>query len=278
MKLLTATATAALALTATACSAGGSYKPVARLDCPETEDGLKRVSQAADGKTCAYVSTDGAQITLKLIPVSGGVDATLQSVESALRADLAKGAPATAPAAGSDANAEAAAASGAGTASSATDAAAAIAQAEADARAVPTQEGAAEQAADGAWEDDWDSQGRGGEHTEVDLPGVHITAKDESAKVRIGPLHIDANEGGREIGMQRDVRLKGEALSRQKRGVRATFVLAGDDLPGGYKFAGYEAGGPRTGPLAVAVVKGQSGDHDEIYDAVKKLVRRNGGV
>lgn len=275
MKLLTATATAALALTASACSAGGSYKPVARLDCPETEDGLKRVSQAADGKTCAYVSTDGAQITLKLIPVSGGVDATLQSVEHALRADLAKGAAAAAPAAGADA--EAAAAAG-GTGSSATDAAATIAQAEADARAVPAREAAAEQPAEGAWENDWDSQGRGGEHTEVDLPGVHITAKDESAKVRIGPLHIDANDAGAEISMQRDVRLKGEALSRQKRGVRATFVLAGDDLPGGYKFAGYEAGGPRTGPLAVAVVKGQSGDHDEIYDAVKKLVRRNGGV
>lgn len=274
MRLLTATATAALALTATACSAGGSYKPVARLDCPETEDGLKRISQAADGKTCAYVATDGAQITLKLIPVSGGVDATLQSVESALRADLAKGAPATAPAAG----AEETAAADAGSGSSATDAAAVIAQAEADARAVPTSEAAAEESADGAWEDDWDSQGRGGEHTEVDLPGVHITAKDESAKVRIGPLHIDANDAGAEIRMQRDVRLKGEALSRQKRGVRATFVLAGDDLPGGYKFAGYEAGGPRTGPLAVAVVKGQSGDHDEIYDAVKKLVRRNGGV
>jgi hypothetical protein len=116
------------------------------------------------------------------------------------------------------------------------------------------------------------------DHARVDLPGVHVDARDDSANIRVGPIHIDADGEGAEIRMRRDVRLRGEALSREKRGVRATLILTGDELPSGYAFAGYEAGGPKSGPLAVATVKGKSGDHDDLYDAVKQLVRRNGGV
>ena len=79
--------------------------------------------------------------------------------------------------------------------------------------------------------------------------------------------------------MYRDVRLRGEALSREKRGMRATFIYAGDDLSGGYKYLGYEASGPKTGPIVVAVVKSTTENrHDDMYDDVKKLVRRNGGT
>jgi hypothetical protein len=76
------------------------------------------------------------------------------------------------------------------------------------------------------------------------------------------------------------VRMRGEGFSMRKRGIRAMFVYAGDDIGGGYKYVGYEASGPRTGPLAVAVVKSKadSGFHGDIYGDVKRLVRRNGGT
>jgi hypothetical protein len=77
--------------------------------------------------------------------------------------------------------------------------------------------------------------------------------------------------------MSRDVRLRGEALSPQRRGFRSTFILARDDLKDGWRSVGYEAAGPKTGPITVAVFKAREGHHD-VSDDVKRLVRRNGGV
>ncbi|MDO8378739.1 MAG: hypothetical protein Q7T09_07075, partial [Phenylobacterium sp.] len=120
------------------------------------------------------------------------------------------------------------------------------------------------------------------DHTRVDLPGLHVVAEGDKADVSVGPIHIDADgdNSTATIKMYREVRLRGEALSREKRGVRATFIYAGDDLSGGYRYLGYEAGGPRTGPLTVAVVKSKSrsNQHSDMYEDVKKLVRKNGGV
>lgn len=273
MKALAATAAVGLALAAGGCARDMPRTSLTKLDCPETADGLKRVSVAADGKSCGYVSTDGAEIALKLIPVVGGVEATLKSVEADLRSQLV----ATPNGAAPDATASPAPAPAGPKASA--DAAAVIAQAEADARGARHDT----EPADGA-EASWDVDGDGGrdhgsgDRARIDLPGVHIDARDEAANVRIGPLHIDAQGDGAVIRMQRDVRLRGEALRREKRGVRATLILAGTDAPGGYKFAGYEVGGPRKGPLVVAFVKGQAADHDDIYEGVKKLVRKNAGV
>ena len=60
--------------------------------------------------------------------------------------------------------------------------------------------------------------------TRVNLPGIHITAndRDDTANVRVGPITVDANDGAATIRMRRDVRLRGEALSRDRRGLRAT--------------------------------------------------------
>ena len=82
--------------------------------------------------------------------------------------------------------------------------------------------------------------------------------------------------------MRRDVRLRGEALSRDRRGLRATFIYTGDDLPNGYRFVGYEAGGPKVGPITVAVVKSKSEGHDgsDIYPRREEAgaqERRGGG-
>ena len=80
--------------------------------------------------------------------------------------------------------------------------------------------------------------------------------------------------------VRRDVRLRGEALNPNRRGVRATFIYTGVDLPAGYRFVGYEAGGPKRGPITVAIVKSKSEGPDggDLYPDVKKLVRKNGGV
>ncbi|MET0274126.1 MAG: hypothetical protein ABW360_14160, partial [Phenylobacterium sp.] len=120
----------------------------------------------------------------------------------------------------------------------------------------------------------------GGESAHVHLPGIHIDAKDDDAQVKIGGLTINAQDDQATIRISRDVRLKGEAFSREKRGVRATFIYTGKNLPGGYRLVGYEAAGPKAGPLAVAVVKSkdESTDSGDVYGDVKKLVRRNGGV
>lgn len=258
MKTLLAAAASTAALALAGCNAPPSPAQLAKLDCPKTEHDLTLVSAAPDGKSCAYSSAEGAEVTLRLTPVDGGVEKTLASVETALRAGLIASPGSATP--------------DKVTAASHHESAQVAAQAEADAEAEPAEDTAP--AKDGKWE----VAHGDGDHARVDLPGVHIDARDDSARVRVGPIHIDADDGGAEIRMQRDVRLRGESLSREKRGVRATLILTGDELPGGYGFAGYEAGGPKSGPLAVATVKGKAGDPDELYEAVKALVRRNGGV
>jgi hypothetical protein len=80
------------------------------------------------------------------------------------------------------------------------------------------------------------------------------------------------------IQVEKDVRLRGEALSPEKRGFRATYILATDNLRDGYRAVGYEAGGPKAGPITVAVVKSRSGQRDHVLSDVKRLVRRNGGI
>lgn len=117
--------------------------------------------------------------------------------------------------------------------------------------------------------------------TEVDLPGLHVRANDgdDQAEVKIGPVTIKADDGGALVRSSRDVRLKGQSLSPTKNGYRASFLLAGDKLKDGYRVAGYEAAGPRTGPLAVAVYTART-EHADLSakKSIVQLVRRNGGV
>lgn len=272
MKSHSLIAASTLALAAAAC---GPQVPAARaaLECPATQGDLTRTSAAADGKTCTYTNSAGAEVTLQLIPVKGDVDATLASIEKALLA-----APVESPTAAIGAEAQAKAET------PVKDAAAASV-------------GAAEQATRQAMQD---ARGAGAEvsikadsnglavttddggTTRVELPGVHIVANDadDSAKVKIGPLSIDAAGDSAKVHMRRDVRMRGEPLRREKRGFRALFIYAGEDLPSGYRFVGYEAGGPKRGPITVATVrsKTEGPDGDDIYPDVKKLVRKNGGV
>lgn len=267
MKPLLLLAASSLALGATACTKAPA--PRAALDCPANSGDLTRTSVAPDGKSCTYVTADGAEVTLQLMAVRGDARQTLDALEAQLLA-----AQPTKVASLSDT---------APSPTAAKDAQRAAAEAARD--AVATTSSTADASEESVRVDMGDEAiviaEEGGE-TRVNLPGVRIVANEDtdSAKVKIGPLSVDANGDDATIQLRRDVRLKGEALAREKRGIRATFVYTGERLPPGYRFVGYEAGGPKTGPLVVAVVKSRNdGDHGgEIYPDVTKLVRRNGGV
>jgi hypothetical protein len=266
MKTLLLLAASALALTA--CQKPADLK--VRLDCPQTQGSLTLVSAAGDGQSCIYRESDGAQITLTRMAVKGSAMATLAAIETELK--TLGGAPRGA------ASADTTAAPGA---------AAEAARIEAEARADAKIDDAIDSAVGEALGDHPTIQAKvedtadGEERTQVDFPGLHIKAEGDQANVRVGPIHInaDGDNSTATIKLYRDVRLRGEALSREKRGMRATFIYAGDDLSGGYKYLGYEASGPKTGPIVVAVVKSTTENrHDDMYDDVKKLVRRNGGT
>jgi hypothetical protein len=252
----TALLIAVSALSVAACSQSDKARTIARLDCPTTEGDLTRVSVSGDGKACIYRSAEGAEVSLELTALTGDVQATLDRVEAQLvgeRAAAVGAAETTAPALASQ--------------DTAADAARARAEAAADAKAGAHSGGIGTIDADS-------------ETTRVDLPGIHITAKDEDANVQIGPLHVDASDDKATVKIFRNVRMKGEALSREKRGVRASFIYTGKDLPSGYRYIGYQAGGPKTGPLTIAKVRIKSGAEsgDDIRHDVEELVRRNAGV
>lgn len=265
MKTLLILAASTLALGA--CSSGP--KPVrTALECPQSEGELTRAQIAPDGRSCVYRTARGDEVTLQLVATGGDPSRALKAIEASLTPAVSAGAPATAV------SAEAANAV-------AEDARRAAEEARVDA------EKAAAQAVDATGDADVDpdievaaSDGNHGESARIRLPGLHIDAEDDKADIRIGGIRINAEGDEATIRMFRDVRLKGEAFSRQKRGIRATYIYAGRDLPGGYKAVGYEAGGPKAGPLAVAMVRAREADrHDgDLYDDVKRLVRRNGGV
>jgi hypothetical protein len=254
---------AASAFALTGCG-GAAIHATAKLDCPTTEGDLTRVSAAADGKSCVYKSSEGAEVTLQLVSVAGDPQTTLATVERELLAE----APKAPPTAGAAAQPES-------SSSAAADAARVEAEARADAGGLAHgDEGEMSLASEDAGDES--------DTTRVDLPGIHVVANDsdDSAQVRVGPLHVDANGDDTTIRIFREVRMRGQALSREKRGVRAMFIYTGKDLPAGYRYVGYQAGGPKTGPLTVAKVRTKTGAEagDDIKHDVEELVRRNGGV
>jgi hypothetical protein len=265
MKTLAILALAAGAVSVTGCAPPGAgntpLKPVARLDCPAHRGGLDRTGVSPDGQSCRYVSGDGSQVDLRLVKVSGGdPDAVLAGIETELQGAL----PPAAPEAGS-------AASGA----SATAAAAARveAEAQADAGAAP--------ASRRSTDDD---------HVDINLPGLHIKADGDKANVQVAGVHVNADDGSDNVHVTGgtgpflprgrfsvDANDRGAVIRARSAGpnVRATLIMASDEpSPQGWRAVGYQADGPRTGPLVVAVVRSKGDDHDEVFDAARRLAWR----
>ena len=113
----------------------------------------------------------------------------------------------------------------------------------------------------------------GGHGADVDVAGrVHVNANETGAHVSAGGGHddrgnvvVDANEGGAEI-----------RVADQGPDVRQMLILASKTPgPHSYLMVGYDARGPRSGPLAVATVKAVKDDRDNLYRDVNDLLNRN---
>ena len=239
------------------------------LDCPAEQGDLKLSNTSPDGKTCLYSTRDGDQVSLRLIAASGNYRAALAPIEKELEGEVAPTTPADAKAA--DASAKVATAKA--NATSTSQASKAAQEAEADAKGAVTKG-----KTDSDDEDKIEVNGNRGDHAHIDLPGIHINADNDKANVSVGGINVDARENGATVRMTRNVRLRGEAFSRQQNGFRSTYILAREDLKDGWKSVGYEAAGPKTGPITVAVFKAHEGRHRDVSEDVKRLVRRNGGV
>jgi len=127
----------------------------------------------------------------------------------------------------------------------------------------------------------------------IELPGVSIHAGDQRANIHVGTVHIDADgdddkvniKGGPSSGGKGGFSVlanDGGAIIRTVSGgpdVRTTLILTSDQAgTQGWRVVGYEARGPRTGPLVVATVKVKSDEHDRIFDDAKQLIRRSAGA
>ncbi|MBC7668582.1 MAG: hypothetical protein H7236_09065 [Gemmatimonadaceae bacterium] len=240
-----------------------SLRAISKLDCPEQQGELKRVSVATDGQSCVYAGQN-AEVTLKLVALNGG------------------------------------------------DAEAALAPIEADLKTLmPAMKSPTPPPPPGAKHD--------GERAQVRLPGIRIDAHNKGADIKIGGLTINANDGSAEVKVAKNVTIRdgdttrkiservgnggstvnvntttddegevdvhanqdGAQIRQRKRGdgVRATLILASDKATSGYRVVGYEARGPKGGPLAVAVVKarGRDGSDHDVFEDMKTLVRHNVG-
>lgn len=209
-----------------------ALKVVSKLDCPETQGQLKRLSVAADGLSCDY-SAGGVEVTLKLVRlVDGGAVGALKPIEDELRTLL----PAVEPKAAAAADTSA-----------------------------------------------------GKDDVDIRLPGVTIKAGNAGADVNVGGpdgAQINANDDGAEIRVQRNVEIDGKTVESESRrrkhgddGVYSRFILASDKATDGWAVVGYEARGPKGGPLVVATLKAKRGhgsDDDSFSDA-GALVRHNVG-
>jgi hypothetical protein len=244
----------------------GRHEPlraISKLDCPERQGELTRVSVAADGRSCGYEGRN-AEVSLRLVALNGGdAEAALAPIEADLKTLMPtmRSAPPAPPTPG----------------------------------------------------------GKGGETAKISLPGIKIDAHDKGADIRIGGLTINANDDGAEVKVAKNVTIRdgdsekhvserasgrnstvsvkssnddgedvdihanddGAQIRQRKRGdgVRATLILASDKAASGYRVVGYEARGPKGGPLAVATVKAKgrdNSDHD-VFEDMKALVRHNVG-
>ncbi len=291
--------TAGLALALTACEPrwrrshgdeeSGPLKVVSQLKCPDHQGGLTRVRVATDGLSCDYAGPRGALVTLRLVKLGEGQDpvAALKPIETELAALMPEVGPKVQA---GDAKVKAQASRD--DADAARDSADDAKEEAADAR---------ESAAD-ARDNDRDSAEprassgrRRREHADIDLPGFHVHTQNGQAHIRMPFISVDAADDDKDhegasnhgaahvsVGGLVDVRSNdGAAIVRiheGRGGVRTSYRLT-DDTAGanGWRLVGYEARGPSTGPIVVAVVESQDTDEDPLFKDAKRLVRANVG-
>lgn len=212
-------------------------KTISRLDCPDAQGQLKRVSAAPDGLTCAYQGDD-TEVALRLVSLNNGdAPAALAPIEADLKSLMPAPTQPTPPAPAT----------------------------------APTPSGAPAPAKN--------------ENVTIDFPGLQVHANDGGAQVRVGGMHVDADNNGAQVRIGGDTAVDADnrgAVIHQGRsddeGFRSTFILASDKMPSGYHVVGYEARGPKAGPLVVAIVKSRAEHNDRgVFNDMKALVAHNVG-
>ena len=257
--------------------AKGVLKVVETLQCPDTLGALTRKGSAsADGLSCDYVGPRGAEVSLHLVRLDGtSVDQALDGFERRLAADL--------PEAAAKVNADKAREQ-AETAKA--DAVAAKADAEAaraDAEAAKAAGEHVSIAAPGVRIEAQD-KGRAGDRASVRLPGIRIEAEGDNARVQIGGMRIDSRDGQGARTETTSVSVNANSEATEVRAtapgeaVRANYILTdGNPRPGGWALVGYEARGPRGGPLVVATVRAKERGRDRVFEDARDLVTLNVG-
>lgn len=259
---------------------GGALKVISALQCPETQGDLIRKGSAQSGGTvCTYTGPRGSEVSLHLVSLLDGEtpDIALMSFEDQLSAAM----PHTLAQIGASERAAANAVIDADAAAVEADAAAAAADRAAD---------AADQAASEAERATVRLPGMSvdadGDKARVRMPGMTVDADGDRATVRIGGITIDADEGSSNVDIQSEdesvfVRAQDDAAQIRTRApgeaTRMTFLLT-DNRPSdaGWRLVGYEARGPRGGPMVVATVRAKD-NNDRVFDDAKNLVTLNVG-
>lgn len=254
-------------------TAKGVLKVIDALQCPDTLGGLTRIGSAqSGGAVCTYSGPRGAEVSLHLVALDNQTaDEALKAFETRIlaamphsAAQMQGGLEDAAPAAGE--------------AESAGDAASAVV-ARADRGEGEVAESVTIRAPGMRIDTD-------GDQATVRLPGLSVDADGDRANVRIGGFSIQANDdssvnvasGQEMVSIQtRDdsarirTRAPGDAT-------RQTFLLT-DNRPSdaGWRLAGYEARGPRGGPIVIATVRAKERHNDGVFGDAKALVTLNVG-
>jgi len=248
----------------------GFMKVNTRLDCPETSGDLTRSGVAADGLSCTYSGPNEETVSLQLTPLAGAApQALLTRLEAQLRTDsglteVASPAPPTPPTPPA-------------------------------AKAKDWDAGDHAKRDDDKDDDDDDDESgskkvaSNEDHTNINLPGVHISTNGDKADVSLPGISIHANGDNAEVhagwwGRSATIESHdGDATIRAGRadpsGVDSMLIVTSDHPgPSGYRAAGYVAKGPPAGPLVIATFKAKGDTHsdrDLARDGLKKLVALN---
>jgi hypothetical protein len=213
-------------------------KPVSRLECPPAQGQLSRASASADGMSCVYTGPGGASVQLKLQQVSGDPEALLQPIEAQLKAELPPAPPLSA------------------------------------ASSSPPRPA-------------------GDDKVDIHVPGVSIQATNQGADIRVPGVHIDADD------QHNSVHISGQGPGPGQPPGRGQFTVDANDSgaviharsfgpnfserlilvsntpgPQGWRTVGYDAMGPRPGPLVIATVQAKSNEHEQLFGDVEALVRK----
>lgn len=259
-KLMTAVGCGAILLMGlSACESREAYrarvaeksalKVVNKLECPEAQGNLKRTGVGADGLSCTYAG-DGSEVVLKLVAVSNDPARALEPLEAEVKAlfpaEPAQPEPPTPPAK----------------------------PGEEPASGKVTKEKVSMPGIHVETE-----EGGGRDKAKVRMPGISVDADGDKAKVKIFGIEVNHDDETNETRMVRetwrsdngdfeivgsggDVNIRGDGFSiggKRRSGYRSTFVKTSESPDSAWKLAGFEAQGPKRGPLVVAVLKAKSG-------------------